>query len=70
MVVNNWWVTVAMFTNVMADSYLAFLWIRLFFVSFWIGMVLIQLNILIAIVLEIYGSVMDDIHDRNLKESF
>ena len=70
MVVNNWWVTVAMFTNVMADGYFTFLWIRLFFVSFWIGMVLIQLNILIAIVLEIYGSVMDDVKEQNSKESF
>ena len=62
MVVNNWWVVVNMFTNVMGtDDYFTSLWIRSFFISFWIGMVLIQLNILIAIVLEIYGSVMDDV---------
>lgn len=32
-------------------------WVRAFFVSFWIVIVLIQLNILIAIVLEIFGTV-------------
>lgn len=53
MVINNWFVTVDMFANIMDNT----VYVRLFFVSFWIAIVLIQMNIVIAIVLEIYGSV-------------
>ena len=53
MVVNNWYVTVDMYANIMGEA----TGVRLYFVSFWIAIVLIQMNIVIAIVLEIYGSV-------------
>ena len=58
MVVNNWFVTVNMYAS-MADTGLGRAGTRLFFISIWIVIVLIQMNILIAIVLEIYGSVTD-----------
>ena len=57
MVVNNWFVTVDQYTAVMGEQNAW--WIRMYFVSFWICIVLIQLNILIAVVLEIFGSVAD-----------
>ena len=61
MVVNNWYITVQMYTDIIGDTW----WPRIYFVCFWIGMVLIQLNILIAIVLEIYSSVADDLRIKN-----
>ena len=57
MVVNNWWVVVNMQTTVVGYAPL----VRLWFTSFWIITVLILVNIMIAIVLEIYGSVSDDV---------
>lgn len=50
MVVNNWWVTIDMYGNIVhAHTYP-----MLFFVSFWCFVVLILLNVLIALILEIY----------------
>ena len=37
MVINNWFVVVNMYANVMGET----LWVRLFFVSFWIAIVLV-----------------------------
>ena len=53
MVVNNWFVVVDMYTTVIGTTW----WVRLFFISFWVIVVLILMNIMIAIVLEIYGTV-------------
>ena len=61
MVVNNWFVTVDMYTNIMGEA--SFMWVRAYFVLFWITIVLIQLNIIIAVVLEIFGSVADQVND-------
>ena len=57
MVVNNWWVVVNMLTDVVGHQIL----VRLFFTSFWVFTVLILMNIMIAIVLEIYGSVSAEV---------
>ena len=57
MVVNNWWVVVNMQTDVVGYAPL----VRLWFTSFWVITVLILVNIMVAIVLEIYGSVSDDV---------
>lgn len=57
MVVNNWWVVVNMQTDVVGYAPL----VRLWFTSFWVITVLILVNIMVAIVLEIYGSVSDEV---------
>ena len=58
MIVNNWFVTVKMYTNVF-DSTLP----RVFFVSFWCIVVLIVLNVVVSIVLDIYDSVFDEVEE-------
>lgn len=63
MVVNNWWVVVNMTSDVVGNVIL----VRLYFVSFWITVVLILVNIMIAIVLEIYGSVSAEV-DKNFRK--
>ena len=63
MVVNNWYVTVDMYANIMGEA----TGVRLYFVSFWIAIVLIQMNIVIAIVLEIYGSVTNQVREETQK---
>lgn len=64
MVVNNWFITVNIYGEITGYPTL----VRLFFISFWITIVLIQLNILIAIVLEIYSSVTDQVREKARKE--
>ena len=39
-------------------------WVRMYFVTFWVTIVLIQLNILIAIVLEIFSAVADKVTEQ------
>ena len=58
MIVNNWFVTVKMYTNVF-ESTLP----RVFFVSFWCIVVLIVLNVVVSIVLDIYDSVFDEVEE-------
>ena len=58
MIVNNWYVTVKMYTNVF-QSY----WPIAFFISFWAVVVLIVLNIVVSIVLDIYDSVYDEVDE-------
>lgn len=57
MVVNNWYVVVNMISEVVGNTIL----VRLFFTSFWVTVVLILVNIMVAIVLEIYGSVSAEV---------
>ena len=57
MVVNNWWIVVNMISGVVGNTIL----VRLFFTSFWVTIVLILVNIMVAIVLEIYGSVSAEV---------
>ena len=58
MIVNNWYVTVKMYTNVFENN-----WPILFFISFWAVVVLIVLNIVVSIVLDIYDSVYDEVDE-------
>ena len=56
LVVNNWNQTTEMYVVIMGSE-----WPRLYFTSFWIICTLIMLNIVISFVLEIYGSIGDEI---------
>ena len=58
MIVNNWFVTVKMYTNVFQST-----WPRVFFISFWPIVVLIVLNIVVSIVLDIYDSIFDEVEE-------
>lgn len=59
MVVNNWWVVVNMYTSIHPERYTKL--IRLYFIVFWILVVLLLMNIMIAIVLEIYDTLQPEI---------
>lgn len=56
LVVNNWNQTTDMYCAIMGHN-----WPRLYFTTFWIICTLIMLNIVISFVLEIYGSIGDEI---------
>ena len=62
MVVNNWYVTVNQYTSILGPKSVS--WVHFYFVSFWVIIVLIQLNILIAIVLEIFSAVADKVTEH------
>ena len=64
MVVNNWWVVVNLQTDVIGYE----VPIRMWFVSFWVITVLILMNIVIAIVLEIYGAVSLEVDKKFNKQ--
>ena len=51
MVVNNWYVTVNMYCDVLGKN-----WPIVFFASFWVCAVLILLNIVTASVIEVYSA--------------
>ena len=59
MIINNWFITTDMYEDVTGTkvSYL-------FFVLFWIFVVLILLNVLIALILEIYSSVEPEVAEK------
>ena len=65
LIINNWSVTVDMYTSIMPGWQRTL--IHAYFVTFWIAIVLIQMNIVIAIVLEIYGSVIEQVREKNHK---
>ena len=52
MVVNNWFYTCNMFTAITGNK-----WPRVYFISFWAIIVLVFLNIVLAVMLEIYSAV-------------
>lgn len=54
MVVNNWWVMCTIFTDVTGS-----LWPRFYFISFFFIVDLVLINLVIAILLEIYSKVED-----------
>ena len=54
MVINNWFIVIDVYCNIIGRE--SEWWIRLFFESFWVIVVLILLNIIIAIVLEVHDS--------------
>lgn len=57
MVVNNWFVTIKMYSEVLGNGFIS----SLFFVTFWCFAVLILLNVFIALILEIYSSVEPEV---------
>ena len=65
MVVNNWFVTVDMYQAVMEQKSLPLF----FFITFWCFVVLILLNVLIALILEIYSSVEPEVAMKAKKVS-
>ena len=59
MVVNNWQETVEMYQNVTGHERAP----EIFFIVFWCCVVLILLNVLIALILEIYSSVEPEVYE-------
>ena len=62
MVVNNWFIVVNMYTSLHDEKYTSL--IRLYFITFWILVVLLLMNIMIAIVLEIYDTLQPEIESQ------
>ena len=60
MVVNNWFVSIEMYQNVIADNNTPYI----FFTVFWCFTVLILLNVLIALVVEVYSSVTPEVYEK------
>ena len=58
MVINNWFVTIDMYIDVTDSRFPTF-----FFVLFWVFVVNVLLNILIALILEIYSAVEPEVSD-------
>ena len=63
MVINNWFVTIDMYKAVLDARYIP----TLFFVLFWIFVVLVLFNVVVALILEIYSSVEPEVHDQSNK---
>ena len=59
MIVNNWYVTVDMITFVVQSD-----WVKVYFASFWVTVVLIMLNIVTSFVLEIYSGAAEEIEEE------
>ena len=59
MIVNNWYVTCNMFSEIAGNDYP-----RFFFVAFWILVVLIMLNCVLSILIEVYGSAQEKIDEQ------
>lgn len=62
MIVNNWYLTIDMYINIMGHSIL----ITSYFVCFWSTVVLILLNVVLSMVLEIFSSVEPEV-SRNIE---
>ena len=61
MMVNNWFVTINMIATLSGNS----VYPRLFFTTFWILVVLILLNVVLAMILEVYSSVEQEVIERS-----
>ena len=59
MVINNWFVTIDMYEDVMGNRVPTY-----FFVLFWVFVILVLLNVLIALILEIYSSVEPEVAEK------
>ena len=59
MIVNNWYVTCNMFSEIAGNDYP-----RFYFVAFWILVVLIMLNCVLSILIEVYGSAQEKIDEQ------
>ena len=62
LVENNWNTTTAMYTDILGNN-----WPRVYFVSYWLVVNMIMLNIIISFVLEIYTTVGEDIQAHHVK---
>ena len=60
MVINNWNLTIEMYQAVIGTKTMP----MLFFVSFWCFVVLIIVNVLIALIIEVYSSVEPEVTDK------
>ena len=65
MVINNWFVTIDMYEAVNGGS----MFPTFYFVLFWVFVVLILLNVLIALILEIYSAVEPEIQNKTKKRA-
>ena len=65
MVINNWFVTIDMYEEVNDGS----MFPTFYFVLFWVCVVLILLNVLIALILEIYSAVEPEIQNKTKKRA-
>lgn len=63
MIVNNWFMTIDMYRACVKHKIVP----ELFFVSFWCFVVLILLNVLIALILDIYSSVEPEVNAKAKK---
>ena len=64
LVVNNWNQTTEMYCAICGNT-----WPRLYFTTFWVICTLIMLNIVISFVLEIYGSIEDEMEVEERKKA-
>ena len=64
LVVNNWNETTDLYCAITGNS-----WPRLYFTTFWVICTLIMLNIVISFVLEIYGSIEDEMEVEERKKA-
>ena len=62
MVINNWFIVIDCYSKIIGPG--SEWWIRLFFESFWVIVVLILLNIIIAIVLEVHDSLAMEVNSK------
>ena len=60
MMVNNWYVTINMISTVSGNAVFP----RFFFATFWILVFLILLNVVLAMILEVYSSVESEVVER------
>ena len=63
MIVNNWWVTIDMYVDILGHP----VWITTFFVLFWASVVLILLNVVLSMILEIFSSVEPEVQRNKEK---
>ena len=60
MVINNWYIVIDMFSELTGHYW----YVHLFFVSFWVIVVLILVNIIVSIVLEIHDSLSAEVDQK------
>ena len=65
MIVNNWYVTCDMFTDIVGSF-----WPRVYFITFWVICVLIMLNLVVSFVLEIYAEVGASVQKAHKRSEF
>ena len=64
MIVNNWFVTCDMYTDIAGNN-----WPRLYFITFWILVVLIMLNCVLSILIEVYSTAQEKVDEQFEKQN-